>query len=84
MHFHVRAWMHSDQQRQRRSTKEKLETSIYTTMEYAKNGLYLVADNDDLTIPSNNYEIERKNLFRKTLTPKKVTSPHTRRILTIN
>jgi len=60
MPSHVRVWIHSEQQKECQSTHKKMETSIYMTVEDAKNGLYSVAD-DDLAIPPKNYKTERKN-----------------------
>jgi hypothetical protein len=38
-----------------------METTIYTKMEGAKNGLYSVTDDDDLRIPPKYYITKRKN-----------------------
>lgn len=71
MPSYVRVWIHSEQQKECQSTNEKMETSIYMKKEDAKNGLYSVADDDDLRIPPKNYKTERKNWLRKPECPKR-------------
>jgi len=72
--------MHSEQQKECQSTHEKMETSIYMKGEDAKNGLYSVADEDDLTIPTKNYKTERTD--EENLKDQNITSSNTRSILT--